>query len=36
MIFIESKTLHLAHSWLRYCSSNTAISKNSAVRNWES
>jgi hypothetical protein len=33
LIFVESKTLKQAHSWLRNCFSNTAIGKNSAVRN---
>ena len=33
LIFVESKALKQAHSWLCNCFSNTAIGKNSAVRN---
>jgi len=34
-IFVESKALKQAHSWLRNCFSNAAIGKNSAIRNLQ-
>jgi len=36
LIFVESKVLKQAHSWLRNCFSSVAIGKNSAARNPQS